>query len=222
MNNPDRRIDIIRLKGVCPSVFETVPSSGIWGKSVEFVRGENYLVKAESGTGKSSLCSFLYGSRRVPEYRGSIFFDNEDIAGFSKNRFTEIRRRNLAYLPQDMLLFGELTAMENIHLKNSLTKCLSTGEIMEMMARLEIDSFADRKVSTLSIGQQQRVAVVRALCQPYDFLLLDEPVSHLDSRNNALVASLVSADAASKGASIIATSVGADLLLEEPFKTISL
>ena len=222
MNNPDRRIDIIRLKGVCPSVFETVPSSGIWGKSVEFVRGENYLVKAESGTGKSSLCSFLYGSRRVPEYRGSIFFDNEDIAGFSKNRFTEIRRRNLAYLPQDMLLFGELTALENIQLKNSLTECLSTGEIMEMMARLEIDSFADRKVSTLSIGQQQRVAVVRALCQPYDFLLLDEPVSHLDRRNNALVASLVSADAASKGASIIATSVGADLLLEEPFKTISL
>ena len=222
MNNPDRRIDIIRLKGVCPSVFETVPSSGIWGKSVEFVRGENYLVKAESGTGKSSLCSFLYGSRRVPEYRGSIFFDNEDIAGFSKNRFTEIRRRNLAYLPQDMLLFGELTALENIQLKNSLTECLSTGEIMEMMARLEIDSFADRKVSTLSIGQQQRVAVIRALCQPYDFLLLDEPVSHLDRRNNALVASLVSADAASKGASIIATSVGADLLLEEPFKTISL
>ncbi|MDE6169730.1 MAG: ABC transporter ATP-binding protein, partial [Duncaniella sp.] len=65
------------------------------------------------------------------------------------------------------------------------------------------------------IGQQQRVAIVRALCQPFDFLLVDEPVSHLDARNNAAVASLIAEEASSRSAAIIATSVGNKLTLSD-------
>ena len=52
------------------------------------------------------------------------------------------------------------------------------------------------------------MAIIRALCQPFDFILIDEPVSHLDSRNNAIVAALIDEEARANGASIIATSVG--------------
>lgn len=71
-------------------------------------------------------------------------------------------------------------------------------------------------MATLSIGQQQRVAVVRALCQPFDFMLLDEPVSHLDERNNRAVADLVDEEAKACGAAVVATSVGYSLRLDNP------
>ncbi len=60
----------------------------------------------------------------------------------------------------------------------------------------------------LSVGQQQRVAIIRALCQPFDFLLIDEPVSHLDARNNTIAATLIQEEAEANGATVIATSVG--------------
>ena len=63
------------------------------------------------------------------------------------------------------------------------------------------------------IGQQQRVAIIRALCQPFDFILLDEPVSHLDNQNNRVISELVMSEALKQGAGIISTSVGNNLLI---------
>ena len=76
------------------------------------------------------------------------------------------------------------------------------------MNLLGIGEKVDSLVSKLSIGQQQRVAIIRTLCQPCDFILLDEPVSHLDDANNAIVARLVSEEAQRQGAGVISTSVG--------------
>ena len=72
----------------------------------------------------------------------------------------------------------------------------------------------DYKASKLSVGQQQRVALIRSLCQPFDFLLLDEPVSHLDEANNRLAASIILSEARRREAAVIATSVGNPLLIE--------
>ena len=79
---------------------------------------------------------------------------------------------------------------------------------MNALERLEIAAKADTPAGRLSVGQQQRVAIVRALCQPFDFILIDEPVSHLDARNNAIVAGLIQEEATANGAAILATSVG--------------
>lgn len=213
-------IDRITMRKVLPRVFrgsESEPPvchSEVWlREDVSFVRPSAYIVEAESGTGKSSLCSFVYGART--DYDGEILFDGEDVRGFSIERWCALRREALAYLPQEMRLFGELSVMYNIMVKNRLTSYRSESEVMGMLDRLELAHKAGEPAGRLSVGQQQRVAIVRALCQPFDFLLVDEPVSHLDVRNNATVASLIVEEATARQASVIVTSVGNKLSIQD-------
>lgn len=205
-------INEISIVNTLPKVFagmereQPVSVSEVWLHEISFRRPAYYMIEAESGTGKSSLCSYIYGSRG--DYSGQILFDGRDISGFSVNEWCRLRTNVLAYLPQELQLFPELTALENIEIKNRLTGCKTRRWIFDTLERLEIKDKANIPAAKMSVGQQQRVAIIRALCQPFDFILIDEPVSHLDSRNNAIVAQLISEEASRYGASIIATSVG--------------
>lgn len=202
------KIERIELRNVVPSVFASkdLSASQVWSCNLTLERGKNYLISAESGTGKSSLCSFVYGYRQ--DFSGIIAIDGNDVKSLSVERWCELRTHNIAYLPQDMRLFGELTALENVELKNGITSWKNKHEILEMFSRLGIEDKFNSLVSRMSIGQQQRVAIIRSLCQPFDFLLLDEPVSHLDELNNDVVSHLVMEEADRQGAAVIATSVG--------------
>ena len=186
--------------------------SDVWLQDITLERGKRYLVSAESGTGKSSMCSYIYGYRQ--DYSGTITFDGKDILGLTIAPWCDVRQRHIAYLAQDMRLFGELTAMENVELKNRITGFKSRDEILRLFETMGIPDKVDSLTSKLSIGQQQRVAIIRTLCQPCDFILLDEPVSHLDDENNRIVADLITQEAARQGAGIIATSVGNHLKME--------
>jgi putative ABC transport system ATP-binding protein len=211
--------ETIRLKHLLPHVFrgmeqsEALRRSEVWlAPQLEFRRGCRVCIQAESGGGKSSMLSFIYGNRS--DYDGTVLYDEEDARGFSPRRWCELRTRSVALLPQEMRLFPELTAMQNLNLKNRLTNRKTDDELRTLLDRFELLPKADVPVAQLSIGQQQRVALIRALCQPFDFLLLDEPVSHLDRRNNLLAARIVSDEAEAQGAGIISTSVGNPLLLD--------
>ncbi|MDE6577140.1 MAG: ATP-binding cassette domain-containing protein [Muribaculaceae bacterium] len=208
----------ITLKGMLPRVFvsESIPFSEVWNADLTFRRGCRYLVEAASGAGKSSMCSFIYGARK--DYEGTLCFDGKNVADFSIDKWQHLRRESLAYLPQELSLFPELTAMQNIELKNSLTGCVSKEEIEEWLHELGIDSRRDYPVGKMSVGQQQRVGLIRAICQPFDFILLDEPVSHLDEENNRKAAAMIEGVAARQGAGIISTSVGNPLLLDNALK----
>lgn len=211
-------IEKITLNNLLPAVFgeersnERIVSSQVWLRHITFEKPQSYLIYAESGTGKSSLCAFLYGNRR--DYEGTILFDGNDVRHFSPDRWSALRRSALAYLPQQLSLFPELTAIDNVLIKNRLTDYFSEADIRRMFEQLAVDNRADVPAGRLSIGQQQRVAIIRALAQPFDFLLLDEPVSHLDARNNGIVADMILDQARSRGASIIATSVGNHLSID--------
>lgn len=211
----------ITISSALPHVFRGMEHSAplchsqVWLREVEFTRPGHYMIEAESGTGKSSLCSFIYGSRG--DYDGEILFDGRNVRTLSVSEWCRIRTHALAYLPQEMHLFPELTVEENIQIKNRLTDCRPHQWIRQALERLEIDHKLHSPAALLSVGQQQRVAIVRALCQPFDFLLIDEPVSHLDNRNNAIVAALIQAEAETNGASVIATSVGNKIQL--PFQS---
>ena len=198
----------IKLSNTLPRVFAGHDGihSEVWLKDIAFERGKRYLISAESGTGKSSMCSYIYGYRQ--DYSGDITFDGQDIRSLTVAQWCEIRQQHIAYLPQDMRLFGELTALENVELKNRLTGFKSRQEIERLFKVLGIADKLDSLASKLSIGQQQRVAIIRTLCQPFDFIMLDEPVSHLDEENNRVVANLIAEEASRQGAGVIATSVG--------------
>lgn len=218
-------ISSIELRDTLPRVFSglekepRIQQSEVWLRDVTFKKPESYLIYAESGTGKSSLCAYVYGLRR--DYFGTILIDGEDVRNFSIARWCELRCKAIAYLPQEMRIFPELTAMENIMIKNRLTDFYTEKEILDMLERLDIKEKANQRAAILSIGQQQRVAIVRALCQPFDFVLLDEPVSHLDARNNSVAAGMIAEHAQRQNASIIATSVGNHLAIDS-YKTLKL
>ncbi len=204
----------IRFEGMLPEVFqnERIPESDVWKTGLVLERGEHYLIEAASGGGKSSMCSYIFGSR--DDYKGKLLFDSRDVREFTISDWQEIRRRNIAYLPQELDLFPELTAWENIQLKNKLTSHLSDAEIENCLEELGIASRRDYPAGRMSIGQRQRVAIIRSICQPFDFILLDEPVSHLDEDNNRIAAAIIGREAERQGAAIVSTSVGNPLLLD--------
>ncbi|MCH5231839.1 MAG: ATP-binding cassette domain-containing protein, partial [Muribaculaceae bacterium] len=203
----------INFKGLLPDVFKGMEESAricesrIWDSPpFSFERGCRICIQAESGGGKSSFLSFIYGNRT--DYQGDIFFDDKNIRQLSIPEWCKIRETEIALLPQEMRLFPEISVMENIMLKNNLTGEKSKKEIKELLEMLGVVEKIDIPVGKISIGQQQRVAIVRTLCQPFDFIFLDEPVSHLDKENNKLVAELIETEASKRGAGIITTSVG--------------
>lgn len=208
----------ITLSDTLPRVFvsERIPDSDVWRRRLTFERGSFYLVEAASGGGKSSMCAYIYGART--DYEGRILFDDRDVSSLRIADWQEIRRLHIAYLPQELSLFPELSAIDNIRLKNNLTGHFSDREIDVMLDRLGIASRRDKPAGQLSIGQQQRVAIIRALCQPFDFLLLDEPVSHLDNENNRIAAEMIATEAHRQGAAVISTSVGNHIMLDYNFR----
>ena len=198
----------IRLQGVVPEIFaqRNDITSDIWLTDAVLERGKTYLIEAASGTGKSSLCSYLYGQRG--DYRGLISFDGEDVKSYNTNHWCDIRQNNISILFQDLRLFGELTALENVEIKNRITKHCTLKQIEEWFEELGISDKLNARIDRMSYGQQQRVALVRALCQPYDFLFLDEPISHLDDRNSDIMRDIILREASASGAAVVATSIG--------------
>ncbi len=192
--------------------------SDTWRHDITLERGHVYLIEAASGTGKSSLCSYLIGYR--DDYEGQILFDDRDVRSLKRFEWTQLRQRSLSYVFQELRLFPELTAWENVEIKNRLTSHKSAAEIESWFERLGIADRRDTKLAHMSFGQQQRVAFMRALCQPYDFILADEPVSHLDRDNSAIMAELLLHEARLQGAGIIVTSIGhhMDLPYEKTFR----
>ena len=206
-------MDEIRLQQVLPRVFARRDSitSDIWHRDLIFRKGERCLIEAASGTGKSSLCSYLYGYRG--DYEGIITFDGKNIRSLDTAGWTALRRRSLSLLFQELRLFPELTALENVLLKNRLSGYKSRQEILTLFKAAGIADKVNEKTGILSFGQQQRVAFIRCLCQPFDFILLDEPVSHLDENNARVLARLLEEEAGRQGAGILVTSIGKALPL---------
>lgn len=204
----------IHLQQTLPEVFAGRDAivSQIWHQDIVFSKGKRYLIEAASGTGKSSLCSYIYGYRH--DYQGIINFDEKNIRSLSIGEWTDIRKNSLSILFQELRIFPELTALENVLLKNRLTNYKKKKEILTLFEATGIADKINEKAGKLSFGQQQRVAFIRSLCQPFDFIFLDEPVSHLDNENSAIMGSLLMKEAESQGAGVIVTSIGKHLEVE--------
>jgi len=189
-----------------PMLEQDTSGSEVWeADSLLLEQGRAYVVEAPSGRGKTSLLSVIYGIRK--DYRGHSFLDERELGSFAPKEWSQIRKRKLSFIFQGLELFDDLTALENIQLKNRITAYHTDGRIMEMARKLGIDLFLHRKAGILSFGQQQRVAIIRALCQPFDFLLADECFSHMDSENSLIAYQLIREECKAREAGLILTSL---------------
>ena len=201
-------MDKIQFNSVIPKVFSQLPSleSEVWNTNITFEKGHLYLIEADSGKGKSTFCSYIVGYRH--DYSGQVLFDAQDTKDFKVSEWVNIRRNHISHLFQELRLFPELTAFENVQIKNKLTNFKSENQIKAWFEALGIEEKLDVKVGLLSFGQQQRVAMLRALVQPFDFILVDEPISHLDDKNSEIMGQIMLDEAQAQGAGVIVTSIG--------------
>lgn len=207
-------MDKIELNKIVPHVFSVKENlvSEVWDNEVKLEKGKSYLIEAASGTGKSSLCSFIYGYRK--DYEGKISFDDADIKSLTNAGWTEIRQKHIGIMFQELRLFPELTAGENVIIKNNLTGFRSMEQIKSWFSMLGIEGKWNEQVGKMSFGQQQRVAFIRMLCQPSDFLLMDEPVSHLDDGNGKIMGDILAKEIKDRGVGVIVTSIGRRLNMD--------
>lgn len=210
----------IKFSKVIPEIFlqRNDLHSDIWEQDVTYEKGGLYLLEANSGKGKSTFCSYILGYRN--DYNGQVLFDGADTRSLKVADWVDIRTRHLSYLFQELRLFPELTAFENVEIKNKLTGFKTRKQIIEWFDMLGIGDKVDAKIGHMSFGQQQRVAMLRALVQPFDFILADEPISHLDDTNSNIMGELMMSEAKAQGAGVIVTSIGKhmDLDYEKVFR----
>lgn len=199
---------LLQLDNLIPSVFspEDCEGSEVWLQSLTIGAGERVLVEAGSGRGKSSLVSFIYGQRH--DFSGALRLFGRDVCTLKVTDWDALRRTELAILFQELRLFPELTALENVEVKNRLTNHKTKAEIEALFERLGVAHRMHTPVARMSYGQQQRVALIRSLCQPFRLLLADEPISHLDEANACIMADIIRQEATAQGATVLVTSIG--------------
>lgn len=203
-----------------PLQEQDIAGSGVWGyDSLSLESGKSYLVEAASGKGKTTLLSVFYGLRH--DYHGRVCIDDRNISDFDLLEWSRLRKEKFSFIFQGLELFHELTGRENIILKNELTGYHSKERIEEMASILDITDCLEKKAGILSFGQQQRVAIIRALCQPFNFLLADECYSHMDRENTLIAHQLIREECRQRNASWILTSLN-ESHLPGADKTISL
>lgn len=161
------------------------------GLALELVQGEGTAVIGASGTGKSTLLHLLGGLERPDQ--GRIFYDDRDICRMKDQELASLRNRKIGFVFQFHFLLPEFTALENV----MMPALLSSRDRKSIQARahelLDLVSLADRvnhKPGELSGGEQQRVAVARALMMAPEVLLADEPTGDLDPETGARMTEL--------------------------------
>ncbi|MBO9657483.1 MAG: ATP-binding cassette domain-containing protein [Chitinophagaceae bacterium] len=193
----------LAISKLLPTYFEKsrTETSEIWGKDLTWQKGEMIKIVAPSGSGKSSLINFLYGMRK--DYEGTIRYSQTQIDQSDAESMAGLRKDHISIVFQDLRLFPQQTVLENLEIKRQLNPYHPKEKIAEMAERLGIGKKLSSLAKTCSYGEQQRVAIIRAMMQPFDFLLLDEPFSHLDNRNSELAMQLMLEEAKSRQASIV-------------------
>mgnify|MGYP001556108200 FL=1 len=193
----------IQLRHLKPYYIEEKnwSASQVWEQNIVINKEEHLHIVAPSGSGKTSLMHFIYGLRK--DYSGSIFYDDKDIKTFSTERFSSFRQNKMSIIFQDLRLFEDQTAMENIEIKRILDPYHPSQQIIEMADRLGIRNKLGQPAKTCSYGEQQRIAIIRSLMQPFDFLLLDEPYSHLDEGNRKKAMELIYEECGKRNAAMV-------------------
>lgn len=162
------------------------------GVSFTLEAGELVAVYGPSGSGKSTLLSLMAGLLR-PD-RGSVVFERRDISGLSRRDAARYRLRDVGLIAQSAWMVPGLTAADNASLKliADLPNDRAKDHVAPLLERVGLSSRAGHPAAKLSVGERQRVAIVRALSNGPRVILADEPTGNLDTRRSEEILSLLS------------------------------
>ena len=182
--------------------------------SITINQGEFIVVMGHSGSGKSTLLQMI-GLLDLPT-SGSIFINSRDISKLPKNAVADVRQKSLGFVFQAFHLNPQLKAYENVMLPMLINPEYKNKAEMEKKAKELIDVVglserAEHYPRQLSGGEQQRVAVARALANDPDFILADEPTGNLDSENEVVIFTLLK-ELAQQGKGIMVVSHNESIL----------
>ena len=171
----------------------------------DFGAGEQWAVVGPSGCGKSTLLHCISGM--IAPTKGVIETEAGNIVTFDEKALQQWRRRTIGYIFQEFNLIDALSAEENIGLGAYFGGMTTNGDYTSTVNRLldamEIGNLRHKKPKALSRGEQQRVAVARALVKGPGIVLADEPTASLDAENGDRVMSLLTAYCKEQGATLL-------------------
>ena len=172
--------------------------------SCEFIPGKFHILYGESGSGKSTLL-MTAGSMMRPD-SGEVLLEGQDIYNLSSSARNRFRNRQIGFVFQNFHLVPYLTVYKNIILPLALRNDSKTRENVDaIIQKLHLTDRSSHYPSELSVGQQQRVAVARALAGNPEIILADEPTGNLDPENAGIIAMALKAEAESGKTVIVAT-----------------
>ncbi|MFV2056524.1 MAG: ABC transporter ATP-binding protein [Thiohalomonadales bacterium] len=160
--------------------------------SLEIAKGDFIVLLGRSGSGKSTLLNIISGIDTPSA--GNVVINDIDLTGLSEHDRTLFRRHNIGFIFQLFNLIPTLTVQENILLPLELTGRLKKGHrehVSKLLAALRLDDRANSFPDKLSGGEQQRVAILRALIHQPELLLADEPTGNLDTESSKTVLGLL-------------------------------
>jgi len=174
------------------------------GISLEVARGQFVAVMGASGSGKSTLLHLIGGLTQPDE--GRVVIDGTDISTLNDRELTLFRRRNIGLVFQSFNLIPTLTAEENVSLPLMLDRRngqLTSERINGLLTQLGLNERRHHRPDAMSGGEQQRVAIGRALVTDPAVILADEPTGNLDSVNSRAVCELLRALSLEQGKTIV-------------------
>lgn len=203
----------IQFKNVCPHIFEDLSlKSDVWNNDFIIQDGMRYQLRGSSGRGKTSFLSYLLGHRK--DYNGEVFINDRAVLDINIDEWVELRREKISSVFQDLQLIEKISVADNIALVPKFANGHGLSKAKNMLGDLGMADKWEAQVETLSFGQKQRVAIVRALCKPFDLLICDEPFSHLDTMHKAKCVDLIESRLTEENAGILLTSLDGENQLD--------
>ena len=185
---------IISLKNVCVTYDQGKANEmrALKNINLEIYEGEYIVFFGQSGCGKSTLLYTIVGLEKATE--GEIIVAGKNLSTMTKSELIDFYRQTIGMIFQAFYLVSHLSARDNLILSKMFSgagKKEREDKAQELMDRFGITSYADRRPSMMSGGQQQRTAIARALMNDPLIILADEPVGNLDSKNALIVLDLL-------------------------------
>ncbi|MGH9417369.1 MAG: ABC transporter ATP-binding protein [Terriglobales bacterium] len=162
------------------------------GLSLQVNRGEMVAIVGESGTGKSSLLHLLSGLDRPSE--GDVYFGSRSLAAMGEEELAGFRNREIGFVWQQSYLLPEFTAQENVMMPLLIagrSRPEAGPQAAQWLDRVGVGARLQHRAGELSGGEQQRVAMARALVGGPSLLMADEPTGNLDERSGAALFALL-------------------------------